>query len=553
MEKVLISFLGKVEKKREYNLTKYVFPDGKSYESKFVADSLCQHYHIDKIILIGTMTSMWEEAYRTFAERRGCFNDDDYLEIAEALEHNKLDSDQIRKIEEAMGDGSKVVLVKYGIQEEEMSYNMNEILKLESYLHNGDKLYLDITHSFRSLPLFLMNCLIYLKDVSSKKVEIRQINYGMYEPGSKESKIVDLIGVMDIHEWISGAYSFKQFGNAYKISKLLKTINLNDASTRLLKFSDSKNLNSLYALEKQAQELRGLQISELPLIAKMSIQPIVEEFLKECLPITTSKSHALFQYRLAKWHNSKKNYCAAYITLLEGIITWLCEDLGLDSMDKDTREFVKSILKRDYQFIEKYTTYMPLSEWKNLRKKHKELAKIFQSVNRYRIQIAHNINSENDKNSIKTIIGILDDSITKLNKWFEAGTSKIMKTDGAVRNKLFINLSIHPSSKWGEEQLDAASKYGEILDIPFPEISPECESSKVDSIVAKHANQIRDLAKTNDIVVHVLGEMTFTFKLVKKLLDEYIPCVASTTERIVRDNEDGTKTSEFKFIKFRNY
>ena len=128
-----------------------------------------------------------------------------------------------------------------------------------------------------------------------------------------------------------------------------------------------------------------------------------------------------------------------------------------------------------------------------------------------------------------------------------------MKSDGAVRNKLFINLSNQPSSKWGEEQLEAAVKYGEILDIPFPDISPESETSKVDSIVDKYANQIRDLAKMNDIVVHVLGEMTFTFKLVKKLLDEYIPCVASTTERIVSDNEDGTKTSEFKFIKFRNY
>ena len=39
--------------------------------------------------------------------------------------------------------------------------------------------------------------------------------------------------------------------------------------------------------------------------------------------------------------------------------------------------------------------------------------------------------------------------------------------------KMFINYTNHPSDAWGEKQREEASKYGEILDIHFPDISPQ--------------------------------------------------------------------------------
>jgi hypothetical protein len=49
-----------------------------------------------------------------------------------------------------------------------------------------------------------------------------------------------------------------------------------------------------------------------------------------------------------------------------------------------------------------------------------------------------------------------------------------------------------------------------------------------------------------------MGEMTFTFTLVKKLKQAGIPCLASTMERLVKE-EDGKKIVEFKFVQFREY
>ena len=59
--------------------------------------------------------------------------------------------------------------------------------------------------------------------------------------------------------------------------------------------------------------------------------------------------------------------------------------------------------------------------------------------------------------------------------------------------------------------------------------------------------------KKENTVVHVMGEMTFTYNLVTALKEVGIVCLASTTERLVKMMPDGKKVSEFKFVQFREY
>ncbi len=116
---------------------------------------------------------------------------------------------------------------------------------------------------------------------------------------------------------------------------------------------------------------------------------------------------------------------------------------------------------------------------------------------------------------------------------------------------MFINLSNHPSEGWSEEQLAAAHEYGEIVDIHFPNIEPSFTSSMVNSLADATIDTITALGK--DIVVHIMGEMTFTYAVVSRLKAMHIKCVASTTERNTIITPDGKKVSEFKFVQFREY
>lgn len=116
---------------------------------------------------------------------------------------------------------------------------------------------------------------------------------------------------------------------------------------------------------------------------------------------------------------------------------------------------------------------------------------------------------------------------------------------------MFVNLTNHPSKIWSKEQLYAAHRYGSIVDICFPNIEPSFSSLKVKKIAESTVDRITALGK--DITVHIMGEMTFTFMVVTRLKELGIKCVASTTERKTTYNDDGTKVSEFQFVKFREY
>lgn len=115
----------------------------------------------------------------------------------------------------------------------------------------------------------------------------------------------------------------------------------------------------------------------------------------------------------------------------------------------------------------------------------------------------------------------------------------------------FLNLSNHPSEGWSEEQLSAAHQYGEIVDIHFPNIEPSFTSSMVNSLADDTIETIKTLGE--DVVVHIMGEMTFTYAVVSRLKARNIKCVASTTERNTIITPDGKKVSEFKFVQFREY
>ena len=125
---------------------------------------------------------------------------------------------------------------------------------------------------------------------------------------------------------------------------------------------------------------------------------------------------------------------------------------------------------------------------------------------------------------------------------------------------VFINLTNHPSSAWkGKQLLDATKNNAKLIDIKFPNVDPEATSEDIDHLVEEYINiiftNIGKTTKLDGVIVHIMGEMTFTYRMVEKLQNYYgIKCVASTTKRIVEENEeDGTKTSRFEFVQFRNY
>jgi hypothetical protein len=116
---------------------------------------------------------------------------------------------------------------------------------------------------------------------------------------------------------------------------------------------------------------------------------------------------------------------------------------------------------------------------------------------------------------------------------------------------MLLNLSNHPSSSWPDKQLQEARKsYGTIEDLPFPQIDPEASEESIDKLAEQYLAKILDMQPK---AVHLMGELTFTFALIRLLQSQGIICVASTTHRTSEVLDDGKKISKFEFVRFRTY
>ncbi|MDR1653734.1 MAG: CRISPR-associated protein [Prevotellaceae bacterium] len=116
---------------------------------------------------------------------------------------------------------------------------------------------------------------------------------------------------------------------------------------------------------------------------------------------------------------------------------------------------------------------------------------------------------------------------------------------------MLINLSNHPLKHWSLKQIAAAkAQFGEVADLPFPDVNPEGDEQYIMTIVTDYLEKLLTFPKF--AAVHIMGEMNFTYAMVNALKRRGINCVASTTERVATENK-GVKTSEFRFVRFRQY
>lgn len=119
---------------------------------------------------------------------------------------------------------------------------------------------------------------------------------------------------------------------------------------------------------------------------------------------------------------------------------------------------------------------------------------------------------------------------------------------------MLINLSNHPSSKWSESQLQAATSYGEFIDLPFPAVDPSGDETYIEKLAEEYVDKVIQISKGKKATVHLMGEMTLTFAILCRLQEKQIVCIASTSHRIVKDESPGRKGEViFQFERFRKY
>ena len=351
--KVLISFLGTgpLDKNgastRVYPPATYSY-NGAEYPSSFFASALGHFLDIDVYYLYGTMKSMWEEVYKHFSKERNIPVNKEYADklfetcgLNTVNQNTPLDTELFEQLKKSLSPDSKIYPIYYGVDDAQIKGNFEIFVNSLEDLRDGDDIYLDITHAFRSIPLFATTSLSFIRDVTDKKVQVKGIFYGMFEAMSEEKKVpvVDLSYINELQNWIKGAYSFTQFGNGRMLADLLKDKN-KTVSDKLTTFTNTLSINFIHEIKSRIAELMTLISEEqYDLPEKMVIPKAFKTFINF---FKDAQSLSDYQFILSKWHAQKGNIALSYMCLVESIFTYACEKIT----EKKYRSRFDNILNR---------------------------------------------------------------------------------------------------------------------------------------------------------------------------------------------------------------
>ena len=443
-KKVLIAGIGGGKNKETgtYRVANYKI-ENKVYEQRsFITSALEEHYGIDKTIFIGTTGSMWDNLYEFYSNKYQKDYDENYhLDLMGIIDNatmdTNIDSLNLSKFNETFKDKILGIVTKYGMNELEIFENFNLIIKLQDELKDGDEVYLDITHSFRSNAFWMFLVMNYLTDVEDKNIKVKAITYGMLEAQKDGvAPVVDLNAFYKILQWIKGTNTLKEYGNSYLIEENIENGKL---SKKLKNFSDALNMNYIASLRQSINSLKKLEddIDNLEGPAKLIIPKVIKDFMDR---FASEDKDYLFQAKLAKWHFEQKRYAMAYINVNEAIIGFVMDTLEFPLLTGDRKRDENKLAKDWLNMIisrhESNKTYPSFKIDKDNIDLY-EYIKIFEHSRRVRNEIAHSIGGKdsafNDIDSLKKycdkIVDLLKnrDFIIKVDE--KLGFSKKLKKD----------------------------------------------------------------------------------------------------------------------------
>ena len=393
---------GKMELKKYYN-TVYSINNKKYKATTYMPKVVEEEFGVDKTIIIGTTGTMWDNVYKEYCKKNDEKIDRNYVrDLRETERTSDRDTDvkelNISKLNEELINKVRGIVIKYGLNREEIFENFDSIIKLQEEFNDEDEyeVILDITHSFRSTAFWMFLVMTYLTDVSNKKIKIIEVTYGMYEAkkGKKDpSPIILLNSFLEILNWIKGASELKQYGNSYYILNELKDSNDDipkDIKKELRNFSNAMNMNYVGSLLESLKNLADLEkkeeIDNIKGPAKHIIPSILKNFIND-FNINESNDERkkyLLQATLAKWHCEQKRYAMAAININEALANYIANSLKLK--DKGNIKFDPNSEAKNW--------LRDLCNLPNVNDKYKKYAEVYHHTRRIRNEIAHSLGNE---------------------------------------------------------------------------------------------------------------------------------------------------------------
>jgi len=394
---IAISFLGT----GDYTETEYRH-EGKSFKTEFFPEAV---YHI--------------------------FNPEDLYVILTPQAYNKHYDNLSKRIK------FNEININTGKNEDELWDMFNSVVNA---IPENSEIIFDVTHGFRSQPLFALAIIIFLKTV--KNIKVYKILYGAFEAKTDDiTPIFDLTPFLNLIEWTGAVNEFIKYGNANNLRDILSNIQDSHNKSNEDKLTVAKNFgNNLGDFLERLSFLRIHSISKptlsdlinnlsksISLIEKdfekdKSLEPFMSLFslINSKIEPFGSLTNKIFdieslkvQVNIVKWYINSNQYQQAFTLYREFLVTSFCIKSSLDPInDRDIAE------NNIHTFIKKYD--FKNSENADIHKNnvHYVIVKYFNDILELRNDMNHASMRENP-NPVKSFVNKSKNLIPEMNNIIE--------------------------------------------------------------------------------------------------------------------------------------
>lgn len=517
--------------------------------------------------------------------------------LIENWEKNKFDNtrsglkDELEEYSKRTNSKINVVSIPAGHNEEEL-WELFEIILGE--LGNDDEIILDITHSFRYLPMLTFIVINYARIIKGCKVNA--IYYGAFETlgdqftvknmdlKDRNAPVFDLTSFVQLFDWTIGVDRYLSTGDVSAIEELAKSeikkineainkqiISSKSSENPALLFKDPKTLRDLSNSMRQYSEVvftcRGKEITSavaslkrdidnvLKSTAHSKIKPLVPviDMLLEKFERFSFDDELINVIETTKWCLNNGMYQQGFTILEEGLISYICEKWALDKIEKRNRDWVTR-----YAHMVVNSNINPAHTLLGMEEKEaKDLFALLYNIGDKRNDINH-VGMRHNAAAAHTFREELAQLIERVESIFYKSTH-YEKTEDEIVEKQMLLIFSHELTE--NQKKEAIEKFGVVKFVSmdntllnkWANVPPQLDS--LSEYLSDVVAWIEKTAQPGDYAL-VQGDFGATMFVVDFCMSRDIIPVYATTERKVVEKKTGETiklSREFEHVQFRKY
>lgn len=218
--RTLVTFLGRSIRPADgYQHVAYELPDGSVQEAAFVGYALADTLGPDRLVILGTTGSMWDQLLE--AGRGTSLPDTDHETLMEAVDAEDVGQTQLdtlaAALTDSLGRSVTLALIPSGLTEADQAGVLDVLVR---HVEDSDELYLDITHSYRHLPMLVVMAVLYLRALRPA-LTVQQVFYARLRQWEKRASVQELGGILHFADWLTALQRTEVTGDYRPVADLI--------------------------------------------------------------------------------------------------------------------------------------------------------------------------------------------------------------------------------------------------------------------------------------------------------------------------------------------